>query len=114
MDFSVQKVNEVTLFEINGDMWGNPDMFKIIDETKAQLEKGERKFLVDLKKTKRLDSTGVGILIHMLTSVKNAEGELRLCEVTGKTKAALSVTGVWQIFEIHGTREEALRSYTGF
>jgi len=111
MKFSVTKVDDVAVFEMKGDMWGGPDTYELIDEAKAQLGKEERKFLVDLKKTKRVNSCGIGVLIHMYTSVKNAGGEFKLCEVTGKARTAMVVTGVLQVFDSHETREEALRAF---
>ena len=112
MKFSVTNTEDVVVFEMKGDLWGAADTYELIDEAKAQLGKGERKFLVDLKKTKRSNSTGIGVLIHMMVSVKNAKGELKLCEVTGKARTAMVVTGVLQVFDIYDTREEALRAFT--
>ncbi len=111
MKFSVTKIDNVAVFELKGDMWGGEDTYQLIDEAKIQLRKGERKFLVDLKKTKRVNSCGIGVLIHMHTSVKNAGGEFKLCEVTGKGRTAMVVTGVVQVFDIHETREEALGAF---
>ncbi len=111
MRFDVVKIEDVVVFVMKGDMWGGADTSRIIEEIKAQLANGERKFLVDLKRTKRVNSCGIGVLVHMYTSVTNAKGGFKLCQVTGKARTAMVVTGVLQLFKAYDTREEALDAF---
>ena len=117
MKFSIEKDSGINVIMFHGDLWGGEEtyqmQFKIKDEVTALAARGERKFIMDLKKTKRVNSTGIGLLVANQSSIKNVDGELKLCEVTSRARTALVVTGVKQLFDIYETREEAIKAYVG-
>jgi anti-sigma B factor antagonist len=60
---------------------------------------------------KMINSTGIGILISGLTTIKNAGGDLKLAHISDNVKGVLSITKLNQVFHVYSNVDEAVRSY---
>jgi len=98
------------ILEVKGDLWGGFEAYQLKDEVGSWLRRGERRFLLDLR-GRLLNSAGIGILVAILTGVRQTKGELRLCGVGERARRALTVAGVLPLFEIHADRCRALRAW---
>ncbi len=58
-----------------------------------------------------MDSTGLGELVRAYTTVKKANGELKLASLTEKVKDLMFMTKLLTIFENYDTVEEAAGSF---
>ncbi|PIE02364.1 MAG: anti-anti-sigma factor [Acidobacteria bacterium] len=80
-------------------------------EVNKALESGFKKIVLDLKKVKYVDSSGVGEMVAAYTTVKNKEGELKLVNLNSKILDLLQITALVTVFTIHDTKKEALESF---
>jgi anti-sigma B factor antagonist len=55
-----------------------------------------------------MNSTGLGILISCLTTLKNAGGELKLSNVTDNIKSLLTITKLVTVFDTYDSSDEAI------
>lgn len=111
MKISTRMLGEVAIVELSGKLLGGPPTSdEIRNEIYRLLDDGVRKFVMDLEKVTRMNSTGLGILISALTSVKNREGELCLAAVNENMESILVMTKLNTIFQIYGTAEGAAKS----
>ncbi len=67
---------------------------------------------LDLGKVMIVNSTGLGILIAALTSMKNAGGILKLLNVSKRVESLLMVTKLILIFDVFENEEEAMASFS--
>ncbi len=58
-----------------------------------------------------MNSTGLGALMSSLTTMRNANGELKIARATDKVKSLFMVTKLITIFDSHETVEEALKAF---
>jgi anti-sigma B factor antagonist len=110
MKLSVKEHEKVVIFEIKGKIMGGPDAVVFHDTLKDYITKGYRNFVMDLSKVDWMNSSGLGILISGLTTIKNAGGELRLAKVTDKIQSLLLITKLISVFSTHDSVEDALMS----
>ena len=76
------------------------------------LENQEKpRIVVDLANILALTSHALGILANFQNKVRAAGGGLKLCGVNPNLAQLFRLTKFDQIFEIHGTREEAVRAF---
>ena len=68
---------------------------------------------IDLAGVDWMNSTGLGILISGLTTLRNNKGELKLANVTDKIQSLLAITRLITVFETHDSIAEALNSFNG-
>jgi anti-sigma B factor antagonist len=67
--------------------------------------------VVDLGKVKFMNSSGIGILMGGMTTMRNAGGDLRICRASKKINNLLVVTQLITVFKHFKTLEEAIGSY---
>lgn len=103
---------DIAILHLSGDMLGGPaSAERFPEEIKKIIEEGINKVVVDLEKVKRMNSTGLGILMQCYTSLKNKGGNLRLASINKSILGVLVLTKLNTIFDIHETLEEALSSF---
>ena len=111
MKFAIEKRGDIVLLVIKASLEGGPDTFQIKDEVKAQLGKGERRFILDMKEAGFVNSTGIGVVVSCLSSIKGAGGTLKVSGVSDRARRAFVTTGVLQLFEVHPDLDDALKSF---
>jgi anti-anti-sigma factor len=112
MKYALEKQGGVVVISLKSSLEGGPDTFKIKDDVKAELGKGERRFLLNMKNAGFVNSTGIGVIMAVLSSIRDAEGTLKVCGVSDRARRAFVTTGVWQLFDVEDDCEEALKGLT--
>jgi anti-sigma B factor antagonist len=110
MKYSLDKTGDVVVIALKSSLEGGPDTFQIKDDVKARLAEGDGKFVLDMSDAKFVNSTGIGVVVSVLSSIKDNDGKLKVCGVSDRARRAFVTTGVWQLFEVHDTRDEALQA----
>ena len=80
MSFSIKKQGEIVVVDVEGQLIvGNRQELKqkVLDE----LERGEKKFLIDFAQTGYIDSSGLGVLVSLSKKIREQGGELRLANL---------------------------------
>ncbi len=83
---------------------------EIAREAYAQLEAGARALLLNLEKTRIVNSIGISILIEVLERVMDRKGELAFCGLTPTIDKTFRIMGLAQYAKIYPSQEEALRA----
>ncbi len=76
------------------------------------MDKGKKHVVIDLSGVKFMNSSGLGMLIGALTTVKKADGQLKLARVTDKIESLLIITKLITIFESFDTVDEAVETFS--
>ena len=110
MSFTIAKSGDVTVVEVEGQLIvGNRQDLKqrVLDE----LERGERRFLIDFTRTGYIDSSGLGVLVSLSKKIRELGGELRLANLNDDLRTLFELTKLDTLFQIADTRERALESF---
>ncbi len=92
----------------NGDLIGEnngPELVELVNNT---LSKGAKYCLIDIADVRYINSSGIGVLITILTKFRNKGGELFLIQPSEHVKKLLIITKLQAIFNIVDTEEQAL------
>lgn len=68
--------------------------------------------VLDLAQVSYVDSGGLGAIIGILTSVRNARGDMKLCCLSERVRHVFAITKLLNVVEIHNSVEEAVRAFT--
>jgi anti-sigma B factor antagonist len=110
MSFAIRKQGAVVVVDVDGQLIvGNRQELKqkVLDE----LEKGERKVLIDFTRTGYIDSSGLGVLVSLSKKIREQGGELRLANLNDDLKTLFELTKLDTLFQISDTKERALQSF---
>ena len=99
MSFSIKKQGEICVVDVEGQLIvGNRQELKqkVLDE----LEKGEKKFLIDFSQTGYIDSSGLGVLVSLSKKIREQGGELRLANLNDDLKTLFELTKLDTLFRL--------------
>jgi anti-sigma B factor antagonist len=97
MGFKVLESGDVTLIEIGGQLIvGNRQLLK--EQVLEQLERGDRKFIVDFSNTDYIDSSGLGVLVTLSKKIREQGGELSLASLNEDLRTLFELTKLDTLF----------------
>lgn len=112
MKIKERLIGDVAVLDISGKiMGGPPDSQDFKDVIYKYIDKGITKVVVNLADVKRMNSSGLGILIQGLTSLRNKNGNMKLAGVNDTMEGILIMTKLNTIFETYDTAEGAAQSF---
>lgn len=111
MRLKTKDVKSVTLIELKGNVMGGPDASSLNEELHKLIDGGKKNIVVDLGDVKFMNSSGLGMLIGALTTVRNAGGQLKLARASEKIESLLIVTKLITVFEHYEKVDEAIGSF---
>jgi len=111
MKLTSREESGVVVIEPKGKIMGGPDATMLHDLLHDLINQNKKKVVIDLSKVEWMNSTGLGILISGLTTLRNNGGELKLAKVTDKIESLLTITKLITVFENYDSVEEAVKSF---
>jgi anti-sigma B factor antagonist len=99
------------VIELKGNVMGGDDTKDFNDLLHKLVGENKLNIVVDLSDVKFMNSSGLGMLIGGLTTMKKSNGSLKLARVGDKIESLLIITKLITIFESHDTVEEAVNSF---
>ena len=111
MEFQIREQKGVVIIELVGEMVGGPDAVRLTETLHGLVDQKKVQIVVNLCSIKWMNSSGLGILIGGLNTVRNSGGDLKLCCLSEKTRHLLKITQLDRVFEIFDQEEEAIEKY---
>jgi anti-sigma B factor antagonist len=107
MKYSSEIVENILKISLEGDLIGEKDGIGLLDTVNDNLNESVLKCAIDLSGLRYMNSTGIGVLITILTKFRNKGGEVVLINPSEQIKKLLLITKLNAIFSIYDTFEEA-------
>ena len=110
-----QKYHEqynAVVIELKGNVMGGDDTKEFNELLHKILDEGKKNVVVDLSEVKFMNSSGLGMLIGGLTTMKKGNGTLKLSRTTEKIESLLLITKLSTIFESFESVEDAIKSFS--
>jgi anti-sigma B factor antagonist len=104
---------DVVVVSLTGKLMGGPESEEVRAEIKKLLDIGARKFVISMKGVPWINSTGLGTLMAIYTSIQRSQGALRLCHVSDRIQSLFMITKLLTIFETFPDEAKAKASLAG-
>ena len=111
MKFKDKIEDGIGILTLKGKLMGYPETDELHDEMKSFLGQKIKNIVIDLNGVSWMNSMGVGALMRCLTTIRNAEGDLRLARMSEKARSVFVITQLISIFKIFETVDEAKDSF---
>lgn len=108
MEIKKEVKNGVAVIYLSGNLLGENANAPVLDYLKEQVESGTRKVVFNLDGLKFINSTGLGMLMTAITRVRNAGGEMYLCNVPDIMSKILRMMKLESTFPIIASEQEAV------
>ena len=111
MKIKTSEKYEAVVLELKGNVMGGDDTKDFNDLLHKLIDEGKKKVVLDLSDVKFMNSSGLGMLISGLTTMKKNDGALKLAGATEKIESLLIITKLITIFESYDSVDEAIKSF---
>jgi anti-sigma B factor antagonist len=101
----------VAILTLKGKLMGGPDTSALHDRVHSLIADGINHVVLDLSKVKWINSSGLGVLMASLTSLRNAGGDLKLANLARKIESLLLITKLITVFETYDSVNRAVASF---
>ncbi len=108
MKLSSREQDGVVILEPKGKIMGGPDATALKESIRDYVNEDKKRVVIDLAEVDWMNSTGLGIMISCLKTVKESGGELKLSNVTEKIKSLLTITKLVTVFDAYDSTDEAI------
>ncbi|MCI1208021.1 MAG: anti-sigma factor antagonist [Treponema sp.] len=107
MELKIRKNTDIYIIDVNGEM-DLYNSYKLKELVMKMLEKGVKKFIINLEQVDYIDSSGIGALIYICSTIKKMKYKLSISNIHGSVKKVIELTKLMGYFPISNSVEEAL------
>ena len=106
--YKTKTEGSLIIFKLIGELIDRDQPKVMMEDIAETLENGTVNILLDLKELRYINSSGLTILINVLTKVNQIGGKLAICNANKKIKELLHITKLLKKFNVCATAEEAI------
>jgi anti-sigma B factor antagonist len=111
LKIGVRQLNDgIVVVDCAGRIVFGEETAELRDQVKALLSTNRRAIL-NLAEVTYIDSGGLGTLVALYTTARNADGSLKLARLTQRVGDLLQITKLLTVFEVYNSEEEAVESF---
>ncbi len=109
MNYSNEIINDnILMLRLSGDLIGEDNGASILELATEHVTMNIRHCIVDISEIRYINSSGIGVLITILTKFRNKGGEVFLVKPSENVKKLLIITKLNAIFNVASDEEEAI------
>ncbi len=109
VELKIRKSSNIYIIDIHGEM-DLYNSYKLKDLVMKMLEKKVTKFVINLDKVEYIDSSGIGALIYICSTIKKMNLQLLLTNVHGSVKKVIELTKLMGYFPMAATVNDAIKN----
>lgn len=110
MEITVDRVNGVAIASVRMDELDASNVGEFRRDLTPLLQ-SETRLVLDLSQLRFIDSSGLGAMLSCLRQLSAKGGDLKLCGMPKQVRALFELVRMHRIFDICGTREEAVHAF---
>lgn len=101
----------VAVISLYGELIDRNQAQELMDLVNRLGEEGQNKIVMELSELKYMNSTGLNVLINVLTKTRKNGGDLIISGISKKVRELLLVTKLNSVFTVTETAEEAVAHF---
>ena len=110
MIFEQEIKENALILRLSGDLIGEDNGANILDKVNNAIQDKVRIGIIDISKLRYINSSGIGVLITILTKFRNKGGEVYLMKPSETVQKLLVITKLNAIFQVIQNEEEVFKT----
>lgn len=107
MIYTLSKHNSIIVLSIE-NLWDPIENQTIVAVVEEQITEGFNEFVIDMGQMEYMNSSGLNVLISILTRSRSVGGDVAIINVSEKIQQVLLVARLNSMFAVHDSLEEGL------
>ena len=106
-DYKSSKQNGINFYLLYGELIDRNQAEQMLAEIDKNIGNNENRILLNLVDLKYLNSSGLNVLINILTKARKSGGDVAICNVNKKITELLIITKLNSVFNVCDSVEKA-------
>jgi anti-sigma B factor antagonist len=113
MEFGYQlnEKEKYTLVQLTGNLMEKNQANELLEEINQHIGNESPNFVIDLSGFKYMNSTGLNVLLNILSIARKSGGEAVICCVPEKIKTLLVITKLVNVFSVTDNEQLAAKAF---
>jgi anti-sigma B factor antagonist len=108
MELKIRKSEEIYVIDVQGEL-DLYNAYKLKELLTKMLENKIERFVINLDEVEYIDSSGIGVLIYISSTVKKSNLKLAITNIHGSVQKVMELTKLTDYFPITATLDEAMK-----
>ncbi len=108
MNFAQEIRSNTLILRISGDLIGEDNGTRLVEVVNEAVGHQVMICIIDISQLRYINSSGIGVLITILTKFRNKGGEVYLMNPSDSVKKLLAITKLNAIFQVIRSEEEVI------
>ena len=109
LDYKITEENNLQVLILSGELIDKNQAIDLIKSIDELLIEGKNKLIIDLSDLKYMNSSGLNVLIQLLTKTRTNGGESVIFNVSKKVNDLLVITKLNTLFKVADSKESAIK-----
>lgn len=108
LNVKTRKVDNAVVVDLSGRLTIGEPVLLLRETVRVLVGDGARNFILNLGDVGYIDSSGLGELVSLFTTVRNKQGDVKLLNLTAKAKDLLQMTKLLTVFDVYDDESKAI------
>jgi anti-sigma B factor antagonist len=108
LNVKTRKVDNAVVVDLSGRLTIGEPVLLLRETIRVLVGDGARNFILNLGDVGYIDSSGLGELVSLFTTVRNKQGDVKLLNLTAKAKDLLQMTKLLTVFDVYEDENKAI------
>jgi len=108
LNVKTRKLDNVVVVDMSGRLTIGEPVLLLRETVRVLVADGIRNFVLNLGEVTYIDSSGLGELVSLFTTVRNKQCDVKLLNLTAKAKDLLQMTKLLTVFDVYDDENKAL------
>ncbi len=113
MDMHEEMKGEVLVIALEGELMGGEESKRLQDRITRAIQEDTISVVLNMDGVKWMNSSGLGMLMASLTTLRGSGGDIRLALVSDRVRRPIEVTKLDKVIKMYKSVDEAVDSYKG-
>ena len=109
--FKITQKDSYSLIKLNGNLIEKNQANGLMEEIEVHPDGEHLNYVIDLSAFQYMNSTGLNVLLNILSKARKSGGEAVICAVPEKINSLLVITKLNNVFSVLENEEAAAKSF---
>ena len=109
--FKITQKDSYSLIKLSGNLIEKNQANSLMEEMEAHPDGTHFNYVIDLSSFQYMNSTGLNVLLNILSKARKSGGEAVICAVPEKINSLLVITKLNNVFSVLENEEAAAKSF---
>ena len=110
--YNIKEKGQYTLVNLSGNLMEKSQATELMNEIDNCIEKDSTNFIIDFSDFKYMNSTGLNVLLNILSIARKSGGEAVICNVPEKIRTLLVITKLVNVFSVTDDEQLAAKVFS--